>query len=202
MNKTDKDTITIDDLTLVRKCKAGDTVAMKHLILRYQDRIYNLTHKICQNPEDAAELTQETFVKVIQSIRKFKENSSFYTWLFRIAVNLTINHCRRKFRISTRSLDAFSEGDEGKARQLKHYLADSSAADPALVAQDRESVEILNASIAQLDEKQRTILVLRDIEGMPYAKIADTLEVEIGTVKSRISRARKSLREILDSVIK
>ena len=85
--------INIDDSELVRQCKQGDSVAMERLILKYQNRIYNVILKICADPDDAAELTQETFVKIIENIDKFQGKSKFYTWAFRIAVNLTLNYC-------------------------------------------------------------------------------------------------------------
>lgn len=87
--------INIDDSVLVRQSQGGDVMAMERLIIKYQNRIFNVVLKMCGNSDDAAELTQETFVKVIESIEKFKGRSSFYTWLFRIAVNLTLNYCQR-----------------------------------------------------------------------------------------------------------
>lgn len=194
--------IVIDDMTLVKQCQEGDSAAIRHIVMRYQDRIYNTILKICGNRDDAAELTQETFVKLIEKIDTFKGNSSFYTWLFRVAVNLTLNYCRRKFKIAHQSIDANlgNDSDSG-AGQLKSYLVDDSAKDPSVVAQNNEAVEILRLAIGKLDENQRAVIVLRDIEGMTYIDIAETLEVEVGTVKSRLSRARKNLKEILEALL-
>ena len=195
--------INIDDSVLVRQSQNGDTVAMERLILKYQNRIYNVILKMCGNQDDAAELTQETFVKVIESIDKFKGRSSFYTWLFRIAVNLTLNFCQRSARTATRSLDADERTADGTAQQvLKDFLSDDGVADPALVAQNRELCAAAKKSLLQLDEPQRAVVVLRDIEGMSYAEIADVLNVELGTVRSRLSRARSRLREILEAMLK
>jgi RNA polymerase sigma-70 factor (ECF subfamily) len=188
---------------LVRQSQSGDTVATERLILKYQNRIYNVILKMCGNSDDAAELTQETFVKVIEGIDKFKGRSSFYTWLFRIAVNLTLNHCQRNARRMMRSLDAEEQDPDGTARQtLKDFLSDDGAADPAAVAQSRELCAAAKKSLLQLDEPQRAVVVLRDIEGMSYAEIADVLNVELGTVRSRLSRARSRLREILEAMLK
>ncbi len=195
--------INIDDSVLVRQSQSGDTVATERLILKYQNRIYNVILKMCGNSDDAAELTQETFVKVIEGIDKFKGRSSFYTWLFRIAVNLTLNHCQRNARRMMRSLDAEEQDPDGTARQtLKDFLSDDGAADPAVVAQSRELCAAAKKSLLQLDEPQRAVVVLRDIEGMSYAEIADVLNVELGTVRSRLSRARSRLREILEAMLK
>ncbi|MBN1362244.1 MAG: sigma-70 family RNA polymerase sigma factor, partial [Sedimentisphaerales bacterium] len=159
--------------------------------------------KMCANADDAAELTQETFVKVIESIEKFKGRSSFYTWLFRIGVNLTLNHCQRNARRATRSLDAEESELEGRSQQaLREFLSDGSAADPADLAQSRELCDLAKQALSKLDEPQRAVMVLRDIEGMDYAQIADVLNVELGTVRSRLSRARSHLREILEAMLK
>ena len=195
--------INIDDSVLVEQSQSGDTAAMERLILKYQGRIYNVVLKMCANADDAAELTQETFVKVIESIEKFKGRSSFYTWLFRIAVNLTLNYCQRNARRATRSLDAEETDAEGRSQQvLRDFLSDRGAADPAAVAQDRELCDLAMQALLRLDEPQRAVMVLRDIEGMDYAQIADVLNIELGTVRSRLSRARSHLREILEAMLK
>ena len=195
--------ISINDSVLVEKSQSGDTVAMERLILRYQNRIYNVIMKMCGNADDAAELTQETFVKVIESIDKFKGRSSFYTWLFRIAVNLTLNHCQRNAKMATRSLDAEESGSDSQAGSvLKDFLSDDSAADPAALAQRKELCRLAMQAMLKLDEPQRAVMVLRDIEGMNYAQIADVLNIELGTVRSRLSRARGHLREILEAMQK
>lgn len=163
---------------------------MSRLIVKYQDRIYNTILKICNNSDDAAELTQDTFVKVLENIAGFRGKSSFYTWLFRVAVNETINFCRRRFKVATQSLDA------GIA-----VPADMSASDPVRLAQQKEVIALLTDAIGRLDEEHRVVIVLRDIEQMSYTQIAETLELELGTVKSRLSRARTMLREILEAVL-
>jgi RNA polymerase sigma-70 factor (ECF subfamily) len=195
--------INIDDSILVRQCRDGDMQAMGRLVVKYQDRLFNTVLKICGNRDDAVELTQDAFVKVLESIGTFEGKSGFYTWLFRIAVNLTINHCRRRIRTSTESLDA----DAGTGRSiavsgLRAMLADDGSPDPARLAIDKEMRELVVVALGRLDNDHRTIVVLRDIEGMNYIDISETLGIEMGTVKSRLSRARRLLKEILEAMLK
>ena len=193
--------INIDDRVLIGRCRSGDISAMERLIIKYQNRIFNVILKICGNNDDAAELTQETFVKVIESLGKFREKSSFYTWVFRIAVNLTLTYCKRNVKLGFRSLEAEEKDDQGEARgQLKRILIDEDSPDPALMAQNAELCELAVRAMMKLEDEQRTVLVLRDIEGMQYAEISDVLGVELGTVKSRLSRARGNLREIMETL--
>jgi RNA polymerase sigma-70 factor (ECF subfamily) len=157
--------------------------------------------RICANPDDAAELTQDTFVKVIENIDKFEGRSSFYTWAFRIGVNLTLNYCQRSVKLGFKSLDAEDNEDDDKDRGvLKEFLTDDSLPDPAVVAQNKELCRIVIKALMKLDDAQRAVVVLRDIEGMNYAQIAEVLDIELGTVRSRLSRARTNLREIMEAV--
>jgi RNA polymerase sigma-70 factor, ECF subfamily len=193
--------IAIDDHALVKHAKNGDTEAMSRLIIKYQDRIYNVILKICQNSSDAAELTQEAFVKVLEAINSFQGKSAFYTWLFRVAVNLTLNHCKRKMTFRTQSLD-WPAGGDGQARQnLSAFLTGDKADDPVRLVQNKEIALLLEQAIGQLDEHHRAVVVLRDIEDMTYEQIAETLDLELGTVKSRLSRARENLRQILKGAL-
>ena len=199
---TEAANINIDDAVLVERCRQGDSAAMERLILKYQNRIYNVILKICANADDAAELAQETFVKVIENIGKFEGRSGFYTWAFRIAVNLTLNYCQRGGRFGLKSLDAECDEHHGQARQqLKELLDDDSSPDPAVVAANKELCEIVAGALMKLDDAQRTVVVLRDIEGMKYAQIAEVLDIELGTVRSRLSRARSNLRGIMEAIL-
>jgi len=194
--------INVDDAVLVRQCRQGDSAAMERLILKYQNRIYNVILKICADPDDASELTQETFVKVIENIDNFQGRSSFYTWAFRIAVNLTLNYCQRNARLGFSSLDTEQvRYNSQPSRVLKEFLSDDSSPDPVAVAQNRELCEIAVKSLKKLDDSQRAVVVLRDIEGMTYAQIANVLDIELGTVRSRLSRGRKKLRQILEAIL-
>jgi RNA polymerase sigma-70 factor (ECF subfamily) len=157
--------------------------------------------KICANADDAAELSQETFVKVIENIDKFEGRSSFYTWLFRIAVNLTLSYCKRSVKLGLKSLDAEDDERNWQGRRvLKDFLSADGSSDPAAIAANKELCELIKKAMMQLDDKQRAVIVLRDIEGMDYAQIAKVLDVELGTVKSRLSRGRSNLREIMEAI--
>jgi RNA polymerase sigma-70 factor (ECF subfamily) len=191
----------LDDANLVRQCQRGEREAMSFLIVKYQDRVYGTILKICQNRDDAAELTQDTFVKVLENITTFRKESSFYTWLFRVAVNLTLNYCQRRFKLSPVSLDAENERLEKDKAKLAAVLADPKGPDPAAAAQQKELAQLVVNAIGQLSQDFRVVLVLRDIEQMSYAEIAEVLQIEIGTVKSRLSRARTLLRELLETVL-
>ena len=194
--------VNIDEVAILARARGGDTEAMEQLILKYQGRIYNAILKICANKDDAAELTQDTFVKAIEKIDDFQGKSSFYTWIFRIAVNHTLNYCKRKFKLGIDSLDRPRGSDsEHGVRVLREFLADSASPDPVALAQNREIYELVYGAIAKLDSNHRAVVVLRDIEGMNYAQIAEVLDVGLGTVKSRLARGRKNLREILDTVL-
>jgi len=199
-NRMANECISMDDANLVRQCQHGDSAAMEQLLIKYQNRIYNVILKICADPDDAAELTQETFVKVIENIGKFEGKSQFYTWAFRIAVNLTLNYCQKNAKLEISSLDAEKEMEESQTTQaMKEFLKDDNSPDPVEVAQNKELCNLTIKALMQLDEPQKAIVVLRDIEGMNYAQIAEVLNIELGTVRSRLSRARGRLREILEA---
>jgi RNA polymerase sigma-70 factor (ECF subfamily) len=192
--------IKIDDAVLVERCRQGDSAAMERLIIKYQNRIYNVILRICVNTEDATELTQDTFVKIIEKIDEFEGRSSFYTWAFRIAVNLTLNYCQRNVRFKHKSLDVEDDEHSRQARrELKEFLTDESSPDPAAVAQNKELCGMVIEALMELDDAHRAVVVLRDIEGMNYARIAEVLDIELGTVKSRLSRARSNLRKIMEA---
>jgi RNA polymerase sigma-70 factor (ECF subfamily) len=193
--------IKAEDAALVERWRRGDISAIERLVGKYQGRIYNLILKICANPDTAAELTQDTFVKIIENIDRFESRSSFYTWAFRIAVNLTLNYCKRKTTVKWTSLDAETAADDEQAhRALAAILRDEKSPDPSQVAENRELCQLVQIALGKLDEEQRTIVVLRDIEGMDYAQIAEVLAIVPGTVKSRLSRARAALRQLLEAL--
>ena len=194
----------INDAVLIEQCRNGDSEAMEQLVIKYQNRIYNVILKICADPDDAAELTQETFVKVIENLNKFEGRSGFYTWTFRIAVNLTLNYCQRNSKLAFRSLDAEQDQqDDSNVKQvLKDFLSDDSSPDPAAEVQSKELYRIAAKTLMGLDEAHRAVIVLRDIEGMSYARIAEVLGIELGTVRSRLSRARSKMRDILEDILR
>jgi RNA polymerase sigma-70 factor (ECF subfamily) len=201
MNLEQQKHIKAEDAALIERWRRGDISAIERLVGKYQGRIYNLILKICANPDSAAELTQDTFVKIIETIDRFESRSSFYTWAFRIAVNLALNYCKRKTTVRWTSLDAETVADDEQTKQsLAAILQDEKSPDPSQIAENRELCRLVQAALDKLDDEQKTIIVLRDIEGMDYAQIAEVLVVELGTVKSRLSRARAALRHLLEAL--
>jgi RNA polymerase sigma-70 factor (ECF subfamily) len=195
--------VKISDAALIQQCIDGDSAAIEKLIIKYKDRIYNVILRICHNRDDAAELTQDTLVKIIRNIDRFEGKSSLYTWIFRIAVNLTLNHCRRQKTRQAESLDVeFGTNNDRAKASLKAFLTNDSARDPADIMQNKEQVELILKAVNSLDEEQKAVIVLRDIENMKYSQIAKVLAIELGTVKSRLSRARMSLRLKLGEILR
>jgi RNA polymerase sigma-70 factor (ECF subfamily) len=192
--------IKISDKILVQQYRQGDNQAMETLVHKHQDRIYNLIYKMCKNTDDAAELTQDTFLKIIENIKTFKNKSSFYTWAFQIATHLTINHLNRKNKIEFKPLD-YDDYYQGQPHiKLKNFLQDNKSSDLSVIVQDREICQIIINILMRLDDKYRILILLRDVESMNYSQIARVLNLELGTVKSRLSRARKTLKEIIELV--
>lgn len=192
----------VDDAALVELTRQGDMSAYSRLIEKYQDRIYNVCWRLCGNVEDARDLTQDVFLKALEAVRRFEQRSQFYTWLYRIAVNQSISH-RRKARPTLR-LVSQEDGEPfvgGQAAGLMRQ-AGSSAGDPAEGAEKKEMHRLVLKALDEMDDEQRSILVLRDMESLDYQQIADVLEIAPGTVKSRLHRARMALREKLLPVLK
>ncbi|MGE0480654.1 MAG: RNA polymerase sigma factor [Phycisphaerae bacterium] len=178
------------DGELVIRAQRGDADAFAGLLCRYQDRIYNVCFRMCANHADAADLTQSTFLKALEALRQFKAESNFYTWLFRIAVNATISQRRAQRRRAAASLDV--ESADGTVREI---AATGDGAGQR--AERRELFARLEAALARLDDDLRIPVVLRDVEDMDYAQIADLLSIPVGTVKSRIHRGRMLLHEMV-----
>lgn len=185
-----RETMDIDG-ALVRRARNGDSAAFGMLVSRYQDRVLNACYRLCGSRDDAEDLTQTAFVKAYEALPRFEAKSSFYTWLFRIAVNLTLSHRRSRGRRKTISLDG---GDDD--RRPDPAAADEDT-DVARTAERNELREHLSAALAELDAEFRAVVVLKDIENMDYATIAQVLDLPLGTVKSRLHRGRLALRERL-----
>jgi RNA polymerase sigma-70 factor (ECF subfamily) len=173
--------------------------AFGSLIAKYQDRLYNAILRICGEREEAADLCQEAFVRVLQRLETFRGQSQFYTWLFRIAVNLTLSRRRRASRVRFTSLSNDPELGDGQMAQAAGPLR--AAADPARQAMDGEAHRRVLEALDALDDEHRVAIVLRDIEEMDYDQIAAVLAVPVGTVKSRLHRARCMLREKLAGIV-
>lgn len=188
----------LEDAALLARCRKGDMAAFGLLIAKYQDRVYNSILRLCGNCDDAEELCQEAFVKALENLATFRQASGFYTWLFRIAVNLTISRRRRAGRVRFHSLEG-NNGEDQDARgpQLPGDVQD----DPREQALAGDSRRQVVKALTELDEEFSAVVVLRDIENMNYDQIAQVLEVPVGTVKSRLYRARALLREKLRDLV-
>lgn len=182
----------LTDVELVERARGGVPSAFAQLVSRYQDRIYNTCYRMCHNDADALDLTQATFLRALESLDGFRGKAGFYTWIFRIAVNLVISHRRKNARRRTISLDV----ETGDARAPGPRLADDRM-DNSLRIERGETRERIAWALQQLEDEFRAAVVLKDIEGLDYASIAQILSVPIGTAKSRIHRARMMLRDLL-----
>jgi RNA polymerase sigma-70 factor (ECF subfamily) len=191
--------IQTEDAALVADLKAGSEEAFAILIAQYHQPLYSLIARSLNDPADAADITQEVFIKVFRSIRGFNGESSLRTWLYRIALHEASNQRRwwSRHKKQEITIDSSVENeDDGSAFSLSATLADhgDSPYDCAAQAEVRARVE---AALRQLPEVFRTVVVLREIEGFAYEEIAEILNVNLGTVKSRLTRGRSALRAVL-----
>jgi len=182
-----------DEKRLVNKAKNGNIAAFEELITAHEVKIYNIAYRMFHNEEDAKDLSQEIFIKVFENIGKFKGNSSFSTWLYRIATNTCIDELRRRKGKETYSIDAEVETDEGN---MKREYSDLKPNPEEMAINKEVSIQIQNA-MDHLSEEHKTAIILRDLQGLEYNEISEILECSLGTVKSRISRARRQLIELL-----
>lgn len=177
------------------RARSGDAAAFGRVVDLLQDRLYNAVLRMTGDRDDAMDVTQETFARGFASVSSFRGQSGAYTWLFRIAYNLVVSE-RRKARLRiTRSIDEAPADDQ--AATLRDRLASTSAPpdDRARLGEQRDRVM---RGLAQLDPADRALLVMRDVDGQDYAEIARVLDVPLGTVKSRLFRARSSLRDAIE----
>ncbi|HEY7088128.1 MAG TPA: sigma-70 family RNA polymerase sigma factor [Tepidisphaeraceae bacterium] len=194
---------------LFRKAQSGDRGAFGQIVLLFQDRLYNAILRMVGDSDEARELTQETFTRALVKIDSFRGEAQPYTWLFRIAVNLSISQLRKVHRHRTFSLDhpvGQGNGDGrysgDQASGLVDRLAEKRAEDPGDAALRREQNEQVVAALGRLDAEYRAVLVMRDIEGFDYQQMADVLSLPLGTLKSRLFRARLALRDELRGYLK
>jgi RNA polymerase sigma-70 factor, ECF subfamily len=190
-----------DEAALVAELRAGSEEAFAWLIARYHQPIYSLLARTVQNRADAADLTQEVFVKVFRGVSSFHGDSSLRTWIYRIALREASNQRRWWMRHKQQEVpieQEIGESDSATPMRLKEMLVDpgESPFDLALHAENRARVE---AALAQVPEPYRTTLILRDIEGFVYEEVAEMQGVNLGTVKSRLVRGRACLKAILTS---
>ncbi len=180
-----------DDRRLIAASLKGDTAAFGELVRRYQDRLYNTVYRLLDNADDAQDVVQDAFLNAYQSLDGFKGDSQFFTWLYRIAVNTAISH-KRKQRL-TLSIDA---GRNGETRV--EPLDPSEASRPGHALEQAEEERRVQRALNRLSAEHRAVLILKDMEGQKYEVMAEVLGVPIGTIRSRLHRARSELRELLE----
>lgn len=186
----------LTDEELVGQVLAGDGATFGEIVQRHEDRLYNTIYRLVGSADDARDLLQDTFVKAYENLKTFRGGSSLYTWLFRIAVNTSLSHRRRRKWVQM-SAPAGDEDDPNPG----NAVADTAAANPADRLVTAETEVLVQEAINGLDDEHRTVVVLRDIQHCDYRQIAEILEVPPGTVKSRLHRARMMLRDKLQPLL-
>ena len=182
----------MDDQHIVAQARRGELSAFEELVTRYEKRVYAIALRSSGSPEDAADITQEVFLRAWRSMKDFRGDSGFATWLFRIAMNQCVDYARHKQ--SQPPTQPLVQGEDDEERELP--LPDT-APSPEEHLENSELGRELSAALDEVSDEHRRIVLLRDVSGMSYTEIAEILEVSEGTVKSRLSRARIALRKIL-----
>ncbi|MHB9038023.1 MAG: sigma-70 family RNA polymerase sigma factor [Armatimonadota bacterium] len=182
----------ITDQVVVERVLNGDMDAFSILVNKYQDRIYSAVLNYVLNRDDAVDVTQEAFVKAYSKLKTFNSGSAFYTWLYRIAVNASIDFLRKRKSRQADSLDDDKYTETG-FEPVSHDVS----TDPEKVVVRGEQVHMLRKAIGLLSDKLRSALILHDVEGLSQEEVAAILKVPVGTVKSRVSRARAELKYLL-----
>ena len=187
-----------DEELLVKRIKIGDENAFAEMVELHQKMVFNVALRCVHNYDDASDITQEVFIKAYRSIDSFKGKSQLSTWLYRITVNLCMDFARKNKLYYKNIVDLETENDEGEEMELP--LPDLSYS-PENKLEEKELREALTAAIDSLPKDAREIIVMRDINDMSYNEIAETLGIELGTVRSRLARARVKLRNKLVKIL-
>ena len=187
-----------EDLAIVQKVQAGDVDAFDELILKYRERIYSVVYNLTSNREDASDLTQDAFIKAFQSVGRFKGNSSFFTWLYRIALNTTLTHLRKNKLRRFFSFEKMNDEDHS-AGFIDALVTDSDSDKNALM---NELQEKLNDAFQKLSLKHRTVITLYEIDGLSHKEISDIVGTSVGTVRSRLHYAKQFLQSELKDYLR
>ncbi|HUK81673.1 MAG TPA: sigma-70 family RNA polymerase sigma factor [Verrucomicrobiae bacterium] len=177
------------DTELVRHAKAGDLAAFEELVTRYERRVFSLAHRMLDNQQDAEDVTQQSFLSALEHLAGFREESSFYTWLMRIASHAALKVIRKRRGLPAESLEELSVPHPEFIATWKES--------PAKIAQQNETGQLIEDALAQLDEKHRLVFLLRDVEGLSVKETAEATGLSDANVKVRLLRARLQLRERL-----
>ena len=182
----------MEEKQLVLRAKRGDPDAFGQLVLAHQDKVYSLAFHLVRDREEAADLAQEAFLKAWRNLESFQGESSFSTWMHRLTTNVCLDYLRKQNR--RRQVEPVVSLDDEESGWTEP--ADPGQ-DPQAAVEAREHREALNEGLEQLPEHHRRVLLLREVSGLSYQEIAQAMELDLGTVKSRIARARNQLRKIL-----
>ncbi len=185
------------DQKLVERVQKGDNGAFDLLVLKYQHKIVNLVMRYVRDPELAQDITQEAFIKAYRALPRFRGDSAFYTWMYRIAVNTAKNHLAAQRR---RPMDIELDLQDPEQYELHAKLKETDT--PEGITLSNELMEIVERAIAALPEDLQTAIILRELEGMSYEEIAQTMECPVGTVRSRIFRARDAISNKVGSLLR
>jgi RNA polymerase sigma-70 factor (ECF subfamily) len=193
-----------DTRILVKKAQRNDLAAFEELVHIYQNKVFALCVNLAGNRDDAQDLAQEAFIRAYKALASFRSEANFGTWLHRIAVNVWLNHKRKKSSHQLLSLDEHYQSEDGDS--LKREVA-AGDGDPLQLLEEKEFSSMVYSALRTLSEEHRAVLVLREIEGYSYEEVAQMLGCSLGTVKSRLSRAREAMRRSLknmasDTVVK
>ncbi len=186
------------ELALVERAAKGDREAYRVLVEKYQNRVYSLVLSMTKSREDAEDIVQESFVKAYLSLKNFRGDSSFYTWIYRVAYNMAIDFQRRNSRRGEVLSSPKLNEDGQESRALEAVATDGN---PEESAERKQLAESLGKAMSQLSEEHRTVVMLREVDGMSYSEIADVLGLSQGTVMSRIHYAKKYLQKALKDLV-
>ncbi len=183
-----------EDKELVERAKAGDTGAFDELVKKHSPRLYGLVYHMTSNHEDTNDLLQDIFAKAYRSLKRFRGKSSFYTWIYSISVNMSLNFLKKRNRRRAMSLDDVDNG-------IQHdpdFIEMTATSNPVKEANIHELQQRLNDAMMQLSEDHRAVVTMFDIQGMPHAEISEILGVSAGTVRSRLFYAHRQLQNYLE----
>ncbi len=187
------------DLTVVRRVQGGDVAAFDQLVAKYRERVVGIVYNMTSNREDAADLAQDAFIKAFQSIHRFQGQASFFTWLYRIAVNSTMSHLRKNRLRSFFSLEGIS-GDDPVARDVIDALTDKTGVGRSAFISELQ--EKLNDAMQKLSINHRTVVTLFEIDGLSHHEIAEVMDCSVGTVRSRLHYAKQLLQAELQPYLR
>ena len=182
----------IDEKELIRQAKSGNLKAYEEIIGLYEKKVFSTIYYMVKNDNEVEDIAQEVFIKIYKNLGNFKEESSLYTWIYRITVNVGIDEFKKRKKVVY-----LDEKIDTKDGEVELQLSDDSKS-PTDIAEDNDLKDKLEKCIKKLPESQRMMIILRDIKGFTYMEIAEIMKMNLGTVKSKINRARASLKELLE----